>query len=91
MDLLAFFKDPNGASGNPYLVRICKYCGISPEQLVPDLGNNDCRNFLVLGGCKFGSSCRFNHKTATKKQVEAITIMLKRFKEEPLGMRGENQ
>lgn len=89
-ELLEFFKEPNGATGNPYLGQICKYCGTSPEQLVPDLGRDDCRNFVVLGGCKYGSSCRFNHKTASKRQVEKITNMLKRFKEEPLGLRGEN-
>ena len=88
-ELAEFFKDADTAAGTPSLKRICEYCGITPEQLVPDLGPDDCRNHLVTGRCMFGSACKFHHRTATKKQIAAITSKLERYKKDPLGLKGE--
>ena len=88
-ELEEFFKDANAAAGNPLLKRICEYYGITAEQLVPDLANNDCRNFLVTGRCMFGPACKFYHRTATKKQIAMITSKLQRYKKDPLGLKGE--
>lgn len=72
-ELADFFKDADAAAGSPSLKKICEYCGITPEQLVPDLAPDDCRNHLVTGRCMFGATCKFHHRTANKKQIAAIT------------------
>ena len=52
-----------------------------------DLGDEDCRNLLVTGGCKSGKNCKFHHRTAANKQIEGIITKLKRFKDDPLGLK----
>lgn len=89
-ELIEFFKDSGDAARQPSLKRVCDYCGITPEQLVPaDLGADYCRNYLVTGQCMFGTTCQFHHSTAAKKQIAMITSKLKRYKEDPLGLKGE--
>ena len=86
-DLAAFFNKKRMAdAGNPPLGRICAYCGITKEQLLPDLPRTDCRQFLIMGTCMFGSKCKFNHCTATTAQAKTIMDKLQRFDKDPLGM-----
>jgi len=88
-ELAEFFKQPLKDAGNPGLTRICEYCGISRKQLLPELSSKDCEQFLVMGTCMFGTNCKFDHRTATKKQISEIKEKLKRFKDDPLGLTGE--
>ena len=92
-DLAAFFNKKRMAdAGNPPLGRICAYCGITKEQLLPDLPRTDCRQFLIMGTCMFGDRCKFNHCTATTAQAKTIMEKLDRFDKDPLGMaQGENK
>ena len=86
-DLAAFFNKKRMAdAGNPPLGRICAYCGITKEQLLPDLPRTDCRQFLVMGSCMFGTKCKFNHCTATPAQAKTIMEKLQRFDKDQLGM-----
>ena len=39
----------------------------------------------------FVKSCKFNHRTATKQQVNTIKEKLKRFSEDPMGLTGNNK
>ena len=48
------------------------HCGITKEELIPNLLRTDCRQFLVMGTCMFGSKCKFNHCTATAAQAKDI-------------------
>ena len=88
-ELVEFFKDVDAAAGKPSLKRICEYCGITPEQLVPDLAQDDYRNHLVTGRCRFGATCKFHHRTANKKQIAAIMAKLQGYKTNLLGLKGE--
>ena len=86
-DLAAFFNKKRMAdAGNPPLGRICAYCGITKEQLLPELPRTDCRQFLIMGSCMFGDRCKFNHCTATTAQAKTIMEKLQRFDKDPLGM-----
>ena len=88
-DLEEFFKQPLKDAGNPGLSKICDYCGITRQQLLPELTSKDCQQYLVMGHCMFGKTCKFDHRTATKKQIFEIKDKLKRFKDDPLGLTGE--
>ena len=46
---------------------------------------------LVTGRCIFGKPCKFNHRTANKKQVECIKDKLNRFISDPLGITGKKK
>ena len=49
----------------------------------------DCQQFLITGRCIFGTSCKFNHFTDAKKQVEFIKDKLNSFISVPLVITGE--
>ena len=70
-DLEGFLNKPSKDAGNPSLVKICDYCGVTSKQLLPDLEKQDFRQFLV-GMRMFGKSCKFNHCTSIKQQVATI-------------------
>ena len=84
-ELAEFFKKPYLAAGQPSLNSMCAYSGVTQEQLVPNLARNECRSWIIMGKCMFGDKCKFQHRTATKDEVESITTKLKRFKNDPLG------
>ena len=91
-ELAGFFKGLRKEAANPKLGGIANYCGITKEQLTSDLPKLDCRQFLVmLGTCMFGKICKFHHKRATKAQIETVKEKFKRFKTEPLGLKGEKK
>ena len=90
-ELAEFFKGSLRDAGNPKLGAIAIYCGITKEQLLPDFAKQDCRQFLVMGTCLFGKGCKFHHRTANKTQIETIKDKFKRFKTDPLGMKGEKK
>ena len=90
-DLAEFFKEPMEAANHPSLATICTYCGITQEQLLSSSSSKDCRTFLVLGKCRFGRKCIFDHRTATKPEVQAITEAFQKFKKDPLGCKGEQK
>ena len=89
-ELKAMLQQPIKDAGDPPLFKILEYCGLSTDQLLPDLDKTDCRQFLVMGSCMYGKSCRFNHRTATKQQITSLKEKLKRLIDEPLGLKGEN-
>jgi hypothetical protein len=74
-------------AGEPYLNAICSYCGVTQEQLLPNLAKTDCRQYLITGKCMYSKNCKFHHRTAKKDEIESIMSKLKRFKEDPLGMK----
>ena len=52
---------------------------------------NDSQQFLVTGRYIFGKYFKFNHRTATKKQVEFIKENFNRFISDILGNKGEKK
>ena len=86
-ELAEFFKKPLMEAGEPYLNAICSYCGVTQEQLLPNLAKTDCRQYLITGKCMYSKNCKFHHRTAKKDEIESIMSKLKRFKEDPLGMK----
>ena len=76
----------------PTVSQICDYCSITREQLIPPTVTNDiCRNFFLQGKCKFGKSCRFKHEKPSPEEVHFMLNKVKRFKTDPLGMKGKKE
>ena len=55
------------------------------------MDENDSQQFLVTGRYIFGKYFKFNHHTATKKQVELIKDRLNLFISDILGTKGEKK
>lgn len=71
----------------PSLHRICQYCKLtSQDTLAPGIDRKTCRNFLVLGKCRWGNNCTMNHKTATEEQATTILAKLEEFIAKPDGI-----
>lgn len=73
----------------PSLGRICKYCNISQERVMSNMKKGDCRNFIVLGRCKWGPKrCKMDHQTATDEQATEVIEKLEQFITAPDGVTG---
>jgi hypothetical protein len=90
-ELKKLFDQPMKDANYPGINRICEYCSVSKEALIPNLGKDDCIQYLLTGHCKYGKQCKFHHRTATKAQVTGITAKLDRFLKDPSGIKGENR
>ena len=85
------FDQPMKDANYPGINRICEYCAVSKEAIIPNMGRDDCIQYLLTGNCKYGKQCKFHHKTATKAQVNGITAKLERFLKDPSGIKGETK
>lgn len=73
----------------PSLNRVCKFCNITNQaDIAPDIGKRHCRNYLVLGRCKYGDKCNLDHKTATDAQATSILTKLEEFIAKPEDLAG---
>ena len=83
-------EGPLKVAKNPGLTQIKQYCGLAQgDPIVPDVSQDECRHFLLLGRCQFGKKCRFKHGTATDAQAKASIAKLEKFIQEPDGLKGE--
>lgn len=85
----SFFEKPMREANFPSLAKVCSYCNIEKAQLVP--GTDICQNYYIIGACKFGKACKFKHVTPSAPQKEDIKTMLKRFFDQPLGLRTDSK
>jgi hypothetical protein len=90
-ELKKIFDQPMKDANYPGINRICEYCAVSKEAIIPNMGRDDCIQYLLTGNCKYGKQCKFHHKTATKAQVIGITAKLDRFLKDPSGIKGEKK
>jgi len=90
-ELKKIFDQPMKDANYPGINRICEYCAVSKEAIIPNIGRDDCIQYLLTGNCKYGKQCKFHHKTATKAQVIGITAKLDRFLKDPSGIKGEKK
>ena len=90
-DLKKIFDQPMKDANYPGINRICEYCAVSKDAIIPNMGRDDCIQYLLTGNCKYGKQCKFHHKTATKAQVTGITAKLERFLKDPSGIKGEKK
>lgn len=83
-ELKAQLADPLKRAKYPSLHRITQYCKLtSQDTLVPNVDRKTCRNFLVLGKCRWGPKCTMHHKTATEEQTASILEKLEQFIAKP--------
>jgi hypothetical protein len=90
-ELKKIFDQPMKDANYHGINRICEYCAVSKEAIIPNMGRDDCIQYLLTGNCKYGKQCKFHHKTATKAQVIGITAKLDRFLKDPSGIKGEKK
>jgi len=90
-ELKDFFEQPLKDAGYPGLNRICKFSGLEQNQLLPTLDKKTCRSYLIMGKCMWKHDCKFAHNTATKEEADTIIKKLQRFKDDPLGCKGEKK
>ena len=76
-------------ANNPGINHIFDFCAVSKEYVMPNFGPQDCMQFLLTGNCKYGKTCKFYHKNATRVQVAGITDKLGRFLKTPSSIKGE--
>ena len=81
----SFMEKPMKEASFPALAKVCTYCNIEKAQLVPD--KEVCQNFFIIRACRYGCACKFKHVTPTEAQKEVLKTKLKRFFDEPLGIR----
>lgn len=86
-DLAKALAQPLKDAGYPSLNAICQYAGTSPEQLITD--NGVCCTYAILGHCRYIPNYRFKHITLSTQQSTKILSGLKRFVNEPLGLKGK--
>ena len=90
-ELKDFFEQLLKDAGYPGLNRICKFSGIEQNQLLPTLSKKTCRSYLIMGKRMWKNECKFEHHTAMKEEADTIIKKLKRFKDDPLGCKGEKK
>ena len=72
----------------PSVQRMCQFCGVTRENLLPDFNCKvDCLQFCLFGKCSFHQRCKYNHRFASKQQVQAVRTKLKRFLDDPAAMK----
>lgn len=77
-------SEPLKTAKYPSLHRITQFCKLTGQDtLVPNCPRGVCRNFLVLGRCRWGPKCTLQHKTATDEQVKSILDKLEHFIKKP--------
>jgi len=88
-DIKTLLEQPRKDAGYPRFTAMCDFCGITEKNLVTGLTNKDCRQIFLTGSCMYGEGCRLHHRKATTRQVKEIETKLKRFINEPLGIKGK--
>ena len=73
----------------PKLYKIMQYCGIAKgDPIMPGVGNDECRHYLLWGKCQHGKKCKWKHKTATDAQADAAILKLEKFIKNPEELKG---
>lgn len=64
----------------PSLGRICKFVNINQDRVLPSLEKGSCRNFCILGRCRWGPKrCKMDHKTVSDEQAKEILEKFEQF------------
>ena len=81
--------DPAKRANYPKLFKIMQYCGIAKgDPIMPGVGPDDCRHYLLWGRCQHGKKCRWKHRTATDAQADAAILKLEKFIKNPEELKG---
>ena len=81
---------PLKVAKSPGLAQLKQYCGLAAgDPILPNTATTDCRHYLLLGCCRFGATCKFNHGTASDEQAEVAIKKLEKFIKAPEGLRGK--
>ena len=72
-ELKNIFDIPIKEANNPGINFSCKFCAVSKEDFLPNIGPPDCIQFFRFRNHKYGKTCKFHHQTATRVQVARIT------------------
>ena len=81
---------PLKTANNPSVAQICTFCNVTRAQLLPSTTSDQvCKNFIIQGTCKFGKGCKFEHRTPTDTEAKHVVNAVKRFTDDPLGLRGK--
>ena len=89
--LKAALAEPLWVARAPGLLQIKTYCGLAAgDPVLPNTSSSDCRHYLLLGCCRYGSSCKFSHGTATNEQATIALTKLEKFISTPDGLRGNS-
>ena len=87
--LKAALEEPLRVARSPGLQQIKTYCGLTEgDPVLPNTSARDCRHYLLLGCCRYGSSCKFAHGTASDAQATAAIAKMEKFIAAPEGLRG---
>ena len=81
---------PLKTANQPSVAQVIAYCNLTRNQLLPSsISDQVCKNFLIQGTCKFGKGCKFEHRTPTDTEAKHVVTAVKRFTDDPLGLRGK--
>ena len=90
--LKAALSGPMERAGNPRLFQIMKFCGIPKgDPVIPNTAPEDCRHYLIWGKCHHGTSCKWNHGTATNAQADTVIRKFEKFINKPEDLKGEKK
>ncbi len=85
-EMASVITRPWEEANKPGVAKICTYCGVTKADLLPDFSpSKDCLQWLLFGKCWHKGRCKYHHRTATRKQVEAINDKWSRFITDPDG------
>ena len=77
---------PLHTAGDPTFTAILKYCGANFDSLYPQQ-SRVCGPNILLGRCWRGKACTKIHTTAKDNEVDKILQMVKKFVDEPTGIK----
>ena len=82
--------EPLKVAKSPGIGQIKAYCGLAADDpILPNTSATDCRHYLLVGCCRYGTSCKFKHGTASGKQAKVAIPKLEKFIKAPEGLRGK--
>ena len=88
--LKRLLTEPLKVAKSPGIGQLKTYCGLAAgDPILPNTSATDCRHYLLLGCCRYGSACKFVHGTASDEQAEVAIKKLEKFIKAPEGLRGK--
>ena len=83
-EVSTLLRKPMQEAGGISLDDVCTFCGVTRAALIPNFDiTKDCAVHFLFGTCRYGDSCIFNHRTATKAQLKTIQDKLDKFIRDP--------
>ena len=91
--LKAALSGPLKIAGYPTLRDIARHCQLlRDDNVVPNVGRDTCRAWILFGQCRYGKKCRFKHPTASDEQADQIITKFEKFIQAPDQLKkGEKQ